>query len=412
MMSSVNHLLVSLALVLLSAPPCWAADWPQWLGPARNGTSTEAGDLVTTWGTNGPPVLWSRTIGSGFSSIAIVKGTGYTMTTMDTHVGVVAFDAATGAQRWQTALGDTYTEPSGGDGPRSTPTVDGDRIITLTPKGALVALDRATGELLWTRDLPKELGGQVPEWGYSASPLVSGGLVYLEVGGTDGHGLVAFSRSDGRVVWKHGSYEVSYSSPVLLTIAGARQVVFYTAKKAVATTPEDGQVLWEAPWRFFYGLHVATPLHVPPNGLFVAAGYGVGGTLYDIKRKGKTLEATQRWKSRRMRNRMATSVLVGDHLYGFDEERLTAIEAKSGATDWQRDGFGRGTLIAAGDQLIVLGGDCRLVIVRADPTRYTPIRPPAKVFESERCWTVPTLANGVLYVRNLKTMKALQLRRR
>ena len=159
-------------------------------------------------------------------------------------------------------------------------------------------------------------------------------------------------------------------------------------------------------------LHVATPVPVPPNGLFVAAGYGVGGTLYDIERKGKKLEVTQRWKSRRMRNKTATSVLVADHLYGFDEERLTAMEAKSGATAWQRDGFGRGTLLAVGDQLVVLGGDCRLVIVRADPAGYTPLQPPAKVLESERCWTVPALANGVLYVRDLKTMKALQLRRR
>ena len=129
----------------------------------------------------------------------------------------------------------------------------------------------------------------------------------------------------------------------------------------------------------------------------------------DIARKGDALTVTQRWKSRRMRNKTTTSVLVRGHLYGFDEERLTAMNATTGATAWQRDGFGRGSLLAAGDQLLVLGGDCRLVIVRADPSAYTPLRPPAKVLESDRCWTAPALANGVAYVRDLKMMKALQL---
>ncbi len=182
MMSHVNHLLVSLALVLVAAPPCVAADWPQWLGPKRNGQSTETGDLVTTWGEAGPPVRWSRPIGSGFSSVAIVSDTGYTMATVGPAVVVLAFDVATGAARWQTSIGVAYTESTGGDGPRGTPTVDGDRVVALAPKGELVALDRATGKLLWKRDLHTQLGGQVPKWGYSGSPLVTGGLVYLEVG--------------------------------------------------------------------------------------------------------------------------------------------------------------------------------------------------------------------------------------
>jgi outer membrane protein assembly factor BamB len=287
--------------------------------------------------------------------------------------------------------------------------VDGDRIVTLAPKGELVAVERTTGRLLWARHLPRQFGGQIPKWGYSASPLVAEGRVYVDVGGHDGHGVVAFSRDDGRVLWRTGTYKAGYSSPVQLTLAGTPQIVFFTGKGVVSTRPSDGHVLWEAPWQISYDVSAATPVHVPPSAVFIAAGYAVGGTLYDVAGRGAKLKAAARWQTRRMRNKMATSILIGDHLYGFDEERLTALSAATGKVVWQKESFGRGSLIAAGDQLIVLGEDCRLVLVRASPKGYSPLASPAKVFDTDRCWTVPALANGVLYVRDLKTMKALTM---
>ena len=400
--------LIVIALALL-APHALAADWPQWFGPERDGRSSEAGDLVSTWGEGGPTLRWKVPIGAGFSSFAVVGDTGYTMATTGPHVSVVAFDTKTGKDRFRTRIGQAYSDRMGGDGPRATPGVVDGTLYTLGPNGTLAALDAKTGRLVWMRQIAQELGGEVPKWGYSASPLVAGGLVYIDVGGKDGHSLVAFSAKDGEVVWKRGGFSAGYSSPALLTLAGVPQVVFFTAKAAVATRPKDGSVLWSRPWEISYDVSAATPIATGPNSLFIAAGYGVGGVLYDLNKAGDALSIKERWSTRRMRNKMSTSVHIKGTLYGFDEDRLTAMDTKKGDIAWQFDEFGRGSLIATARHLIVLGEDCRLAIVDASPRAYKALKPPVKVLPSDRCWTVPALSQGVLYVRDLEEMRAYEL---
>jgi outer membrane protein assembly factor BamB len=401
--------LLATSLLWLTPTPAAAHDWPQWFGAERDGLSSEAGDLLSTWKATGPKVRWTHALGPGFSSFAIVGDTGYTMATNGPHVSVVAFDVMTGKDRWRTRIGQSYSDRMGGDGPRATPTVHGDMLVSLGPSGALVAMHAKTGRLIWMRQIAQELGGEIPKWGYSGSPLVAGGLVYVEVGGKDDHSLVAFSAADGKVVWKRGGFKAGYSSPALLTLAGTPQVVFFSAQAAVATRPKTGEVLWTRPWEISYDVSAATPIATGPDSLFIAAGYGVGGVLYDLTRKGESITITQRWGSPRMRNKMSTSVHIKGTLYGFDEDRLSAMDAKSGTIAWQFDGFGRGSLIAVGDRLVILGEDCRLAIVEASPTTYTPLKPPVRVLPSDRCWTVPAFANGVLYVRDLEQMRALEL---
>ena len=167
--------------------------------------------------------------------------------------------------------------------------------------------------------------------------------------------------------------------------------------------------MWRRPWNISYDVSAATPIATGPNAVFIAAGYGVGGVLYDIKKEGAKLEAVQRWATPRMRNKMATSVFIKGQIYGFDEDRLLSLNAETGSVAWQHDGFGRGSLIATTDHLIVLGEDCRLAIVKASPKGYEPLKTPVKVLPSDRCWTVPALSKGVLYVRDLVEMKALSL---
>jgi outer membrane protein assembly factor BamB len=401
--------LLASPLLWLAAPPAAADDWPQWFGPQRDGLSAERGDLVGTWTAKGPKVRWTQAIGPGFSSFAIVGDTGYTMATNGAHVSVVAFDVKTGKDRWRTGIGQSYSDRMGGDGPRATPTVQGDSVFALGPSGTLVAMHAKTGRLVWMRQIAQELGGEIPKWGYSGSPLVAGGLVYVEVGGKDDHSLVAFSATDGKVAWKRGGFKAGYSSPALLTLAGTPQVVFFTAEAAVATRPKTGEVLWTRPWEISYDVSAATPIATGPDSVFIAAGYGVGGVLYDLTRQGEQLAINARWSSPRMRNKMSTSVHIKGTLYGFDEDRLSAMDANSGVIAWQYDEFGRGSLIAVGDRLVVLGEDCRLAIVEATPKAYTPLKPPIRVLPSDRCWTVPALSNGVLYVRDLEQMRAIEL---
>ncbi|MGB0590536.1 MAG: PQQ-binding-like beta-propeller repeat protein [Myxococcota bacterium] len=407
----ISALLVTSLLGLLT-PPASADDWPQWYGPQRDGLSAEKGDLVSTWTEKGPKVRWTQALGPGFSSFAVVGDTGYTMATNDPHVSVVAFDVKTGKDRWRTRIGQAYTDRMGGDGPRATPTIHEGQLFALGPNGTLVAMDAKTGRLAWMRQIAQELGGEVPKWGYSGSPLVSGGLVYIEVGGKDDHSLVAFSAKDGKVVWKRGGFKAGYSSPALLTLAGTPQVVFFTAQAAVATRPKTGEVLWTRPWEISYDVSAATPIAAGPDALFISAGYGVGGVLYDLTRQGEKVAISQRWASPRMRNKMSTSVHIKGTLYGFDEDRLTAMDANSGTLAWQFDEFGRGSLIAVGDRLVVLGEDCRLAIVEATPKAYTPVKPPVRILPSDRCWTVPALSDGVLFVRDLEQMRAVELIKR
>lgn len=400
---------LTLALLLTLAPASLAADWPQWYGPERDGLSSEKGTLTSTWSESGPKLLWKHTLGAGFSSFAIVGDTGYTMATTGPQVAVVAFDVKTGKDRWRTRIGQAYSDRMGGDGPRATPVIVDGTLYTLGPKGTLVAIDAKTGRLIWMRQIAHELGGEVPKWGYSGSPLVHKGRVYVEVGGEGAHSLAAFDAKTGKVAWKRGGYSAGYSSPALLTLAGVPQVVFFTAKAAVSTRPSDGEVLWSKPWEISYDVSAATPIATGPDSLFIAAGYGVGGVLYDLSKSGATMSIKERWSTRRMRNKMSTSLHIKGTLYGFDEDRLTAMSANSGEVAWQFDEFGRGSLIATADHLIVLGEDCRLVIAEATPKAYTPMKPPVKVLPSDRCWTVPALSSGVLYLRDLEEMRAYQL---
>ena len=397
------------SLLWLTPSPADAKDWPQWFGPERDGVSSESGDLTSTWTDKGPKVLWTQPLGPGFSSFAIVGDTGYTMATNGPHVSVLAFEVKTGKDKWRTRIGQSYSDRMGGDGPRATPVIDNGTLYTLGPGGTLVAMNAETGRLVWMRQIAQELGGEVPKWGYSGSPLVANGLVYVEVGGDDDHSLVAFGAKDGKVVWKRGGFKAGYSSPALLTLANTPQVVFFTAQAAVATHPKTGEVLWKRPWKISYDVSAATPIVTGPGSVFISAGYGVGGVLYDVTKKGEALTISERWASPRMRNKMSTSVHIRGTLYGFDEDRLSAMDANSGTIAWQFDEFGRGSLIATGDKLIVLGEDCRLVIVEATPTSYTPLKPPARVLPSDRCWTVPALSGGVLYVRDLEQMRAIEL---
>jgi outer membrane protein assembly factor BamB len=398
----------------LIAAPALAGDWPQWLGPDRNGVSAETG-LLTAWPEAGPEVLWRARLGKGFSGIAVAADRLYTMYADEGNEYVVCLDADDGEQLWRVKTGGYYQEKQGGDGPRSTPLVDGEIVYVLSAEGTLHALAADTGGKIWQKSLVEEFASKVPRWGFSTSPLVEGDLLFVEVGGIKGNILVnmvvkraagttvaAIDKKTGRTVWTSLKDKMSYSSPIAYMVNGARQVAFFTAYALVGLSPKDGRLLWRFPWKTRYDVSAATPVFVAPDRIFISS--GGNGAVVRIKEDG----VEEVWKNREMKNHFGTSVHLDGYLYGFDESILKCIDVQTGEEKWKTRGYAKGTLIAADGHLIVLGEQGNLGLVEATPERFDE-RAGAQVMNA-RCWTVPSLAEGILYLRDETEIVAVDLR--
>ena len=397
------------ALIVLWGLGAWlasAADWPQYRGLNRDGRSSETG-LADRWPESGPEVLWRANLGSGYSGMAIVDDRVYTMFGDQEDEIAAAFDAATGAEVWRFRM-DENLRSSQGDGPRATPTVADGMVFVLGARSKLFALDAATGERRWGMDLERELGARVPEWGTSTSPLVDGGYVIVDVAGRQDHGVVAFDKKTGEIIWHSGNHRPAYSSPIAVSLAGERQIVLFTAEGLRGVSATDGEQLWLAPWTTDWDVNAATPLFVPRNGIFISSGYDTGATLLQVVEEGGDFEVSQVWRSRVMKNHFNSSVLVGAFIYGFDDGNLKCIDALTGEEKWRaRRGFSKGSLIYADGKLYVMGGGGNLGLIEATPEGFHPLSR-ARVLEG-KTWTMPSLSNGVLFLRNSEEMIALRV---
>jgi outer membrane protein assembly factor BamB len=409
-------LAVDLERATLVEDPDPSEDWPQWRGPRRDGLSTEE-DLLTTWPPEGPRVLWRAAAGEGYSSLAVAAGRVYTLFQDGDRETVVCWDADTGREQWRFPYPARYVNGFG-SGPRATPTVDGDRVYTVGATGLFHCLDAATGKKLWEHDLLKECGAANLPWGVSFSPLVDGDLVFTNPGGPDGRSVAAFNKHNGKLVWQALDDPAGYSSPIAVTAAGVRQVVVFTGAGLVGMAPGDGKLFWRYPWETSYGVNAATPIFFRARSgerthecLFISSGYGKGCALLEVmKGEGGAPEVKMVYENNRMRNHFSSSVRLGDHVYGLDDDRLTCMEVRTGQVAWQQRGLGKGALIAAGRHLIVLGEAGTLALVEAAPDAY---HESARfdVFQG-KCWTAPALAHGRLYLRDEKEVVCLDLRKK
>ncbi len=390
-------LLMILAVVTLATPPI---DWPQWRGPNRDGISKET--ILKSWPAEGPKVIWKAPSGEGYSGIVVANGKMYTIHATRADELAVCLDAATGKEIWKTIIDQAFKNDQG-NGPRSTPAVDGDLVYMLSAQGKLAALNAKTGAKVWGHDLRSEFGGQVPTWGVSTSPLVDGELLLVDVGGRGDNGVMAFNKKSGKVVWKTATDLPGYSAPISVTVNGVKQYLFFTGTALVSVSPTDGKKLWSHPWRTSYDVNAATPVFIPPDKVFISSGYNVGAAV--LKIKGNQVE--QVWRSQVMRNHWASPVLLGDYLYGFDEATLKCINVNTQEEKWATRGLGKGALIYADGHLIVLSERGKLLLVEAKPEQYVE-KASVQVLRG-RCWTVPTLANGKLYVKNQEEIVALDL---
>jgi len=404
-----SRLLLSVtASALLLAAAVRAEDWPCWRGLHRDGISREVG-LVKSWPETGPKVAWKRELTGGYSGAAVARGRLVTQTEDKKEEIVLCLEAATGKPVWEYRYPCDYDQHPSLDqrfkgGPRSSPTIDGDRVYTLGTTGVLSCLDFQTGKPVWSSDLLKLAGRACPEFGYTGSPLVEGNLVFVHPGGQNGNSLAALDKRDGKLVWKAESDRVGYSSPLVIHVNGTPQVVYFTGTGVVAVTPADGKALWRYDWKTDYDLNTATPLYHDGK-LFISSNYGHGAALLKVRAGG---EPELLYKSLAMQNHYSTSVLLNGHLYGFSNDRLRCLDWETGAIKWDQRGLGRGSVLAADGRLILLGDQGDLVLAEAKPDAYVE-QARWKALQGS-CWTAPILANGLLYLRNENTLLAVDLR--
>lgn len=295
-----------------------------------------------------------------------------------------------------------------GSGPRATPTVVDDLVYTLGASGMLHCLKLADGAMVWRHNLTEKFEAKAPDCGYTASPLVEGDRVIVPPGGSAGRSVAAFQRRTGALAWSSLDDAPGYSSPVAATLAGVRQVLLLTLTRLVALDPATGAELWSFPWGSPEYPNIATPI-VVDDYVFISTGYGIGCALLKISKTDGRLHAEKVYANNRMRNHFATSVYHGQHLYGFSEFMLTCMEVRSGKVKWTARGYQKGSLLAAGDQLIVLGEQGKLGLVAADPEKYRELSACTPV--SSKCWTPPVLADGRLYVRSADALLCFDLRK-
>jgi len=379
-------------------------NWPQWRGPNRDGISKETG-LLKQWPAMGPPLVWKAVgAGRGYSSMALANGRLFTMGLRADREYVIAFDVATGKEVWATPHGTAYRD-SRGDGPRGTPTVDGNNLYALGGNGDLSCLDAKTGRLVWAINVLTKFGGENTNWGISESPLIIDDKLLINAGGP-GASIVALNKKDGALIWKSQSDKAGYSSGMPVQIGNTTQVVFFTHRRAVGLDLKDGKLLWEYARPANDTANVATPV-VRGNRVFISSDYGTGAGLVEIKADGKAQEV---YFTKDMRNHHSSSILIGDYLYGFSSGILTAMRFDTGEVAWRNRSVGKGSLVFADGNLYALSENGVVGLIEATPAEYREKGRFRIQQDSLPTWTHPIIAGGRLYLRDQDTIYAYDVR--
>ena len=386
--------------------------WPQWGGPDRD-FRAPAAELATSWAESGPPTLWSRPLGEGYSAILFESGRLYTMYRDGTDEVVVALDARNGATIWEHRYRQELHPKhlsQYGDGPRSTPLLLDDRLFTVGVAGRLLALDKASGDLLWSRELwGEEVGGEFQGSGYSSSPLGHGGRVIVPVGG-ERAGLAAFDAATGSRAWSSGGSRNSYSSPTLLQIAGRAQLVSFMAEEVVALDPESGAPLWSYPHANQWGHNIHLPAVAGGDIVFLSSPQ-VGSRGLRIVPDGEAYRAEELWSNRRVQLYHVSSIQEGDWVYGStgvsSPAFMVAVNLRTGETAWRERGMAKANCVEADGRLVILDEDGSLHLATATPEAFS-IEARTQLFDGVS-WTVPTIVGTTLYARDTERIVAVDL---
>lgn len=383
-----------------------AFDFPQYLGPGRTAV-LDAPALGRDWRASPPRILWRQPIGAAWSGWAIVGTRAFTQEQRPEGECTTCYQALTGRLLWSQAEPVHYHTTLGGEGPRCTPTVVGNRVLALGATGVLNCLELATGRRLWRRDIVADARSRVPEWGFAGSPLVYDGLVVVSAGGAPDKSLVAYHLETGEPAWSGGSQRANYGSPFLATLAGRRQVLAFNSRKITAHDASSGQVLWEYPWGIGEP-QVAVPVVVGTNRVLFSSGYGVGAELLEVRADNDgRLSARRVWQSRKMKAKFANLVQREGFLYGLDDGVLACLELKDGSQPWRGGRYGHGQGLLVRDRFVLMAENGELVLLEPSPTGPNELGR-FRVFGG-KTWNPIALAGDLLLTRTDQEAAGLRL---
>ena len=402
-------ILLSATITLLAAP-VRASDWPQFLGPTRNLVSPES-DVPDHFPSAGPKLVWKKDVGQGFSGPVVSAGKLILFHRLADKETVECFDAQTGNHLWTSDYPTHYQDDFGFDeGPRATPAIADGNVYTFGAEGVLSCWELASGKRLWQIDTKGQFTAPKGFFGLACSPLVEGNAVVVNIGGGKGAGIVAFDKVGGKLLWKATDDEASYSSPVAATFDGKRYILVLDREGLVALDPSTGKVFFKFHWRSQTNesVNAATPLVIEDK-IFISASYGTGAAMLKFRESGPEVL----WSGDEiLSNHYATSVYRDGFLYGFDGRQesgpsLRCVDARTGKVRWSQDNFGAGTLMVAGDKLLILTEKGQLILAPATPDGYRPASHAQILPFNSRAY--PALADGMYYARSKDKLVCVDL---
>ena len=388
-----------------------AADWSQYRGSAGTGISSESVDSTQAKAAT-LSADWKSETPLGFSSFAIADGRAFTVIAKDDSEVTVALDADSGKTLWEVPMGSSKYKMGGGnagakgngggDGPRSTPAIDGDKVYVYDSYMVLRCLDAKTGKLVWQQDVLEDYFGRQIRWLNASSPVIVDDIVIVS-GGGKGKSFLAFNKTTGEEVWTSGDETITHATPVIGNLGGKDQVVFFVQSGLVGVDYKNGKELWRG--KFPFSVSTAASPVIDGNFIYCSAGYGVGASLFEVDLSGSEPFVKQRWfKSNELMNHWSTPVLHNGHLYGLFEFKkygtapLQCVELATGEIKWKERGFGPGNCILVGETLVVLSDAGEVVLVDADPSEYKELSR-SDVLEG-KCWSTPAYSDGSVFVRS------------
>lgn len=399
-MSRIHLLLISLSCLLISIA-CSADEWPGFRGPNRDGISKEKG-LLASWPEGGPTLLWTITdAGSSLAGMSISKEKLFTMSQLADGQYVLCYSLKDGKLLWSKKNGAEFKN-SFGDGPRCTPTLDGENLFALGANGDLQCLSQENGSEHWKLNILEEFGGENIGWGISESPLVVGDKVIVTPGGTGGT-IVALDKNTGRTLWRsrdpnlNGAEQAGYASPLNITVGNQQQIVTFTSKGAIGVQAADGKFLWRYDQMANGTANCATPVYSDGKILF-SSDYGTGCALLELKPDGTASEV---YFHKNFKNHHGGYVLVDQHAYGFDSNALVCMDWLTGKIKWKDRSVGKGSVTYADGMLYVLSENGVMGLVKAVPTGPQEVsRFKLKDLSGKSTWVYPVVSDGKLYLRD------------
>ncbi len=382
------------------------AYWTDFRGPNRAGVYSQT-DILTTWPSTGLPLLWKQPIGGGYASFTVGEGRAYTIEQRRATEAITAYDVATGRELWAFTYPGLFDEVLGGPGPRATPVYHDGLVYSLGANGDFYVLHAKTGKPKWSKNILANNETKNIHWGMAGAPLIVDDKVIVTPGGSGGKSIVAYDRLTGEPVWRSLSDRAGYTSPIVATLAGRRQIVWISAERVVGLAVEDGKLLWEYPFPAQMDMNCSQPVVVDDSNILLSSSQGPGAALLEISKNGDAYAAHAVWQNNRMKNKFNSSVLYQGYIYGLDESILACVNAKTGELKWKGGRYGYGQVLLAGRHLVVLTEQGDLVLVRATPEGHEEL---ARFSAIEgRTWNIPAIDNGLLLVRNASEMACFRL---